>query len=103
MNKLLVLLPISLVVLSGCKSNSKSQSATDQSPKETVQLTAGNFNKYVAIHSSSTVNSASNYYIFIRILLVLITVNSLIVELVIAINGQWARKRYLMDLVASLL
>lgn len=64
MKKLLILLPLMMMALSGCSANG--QNAADNkvsdTPKETVTLSATNFSTYVACNSSVTFNNSTNDY-----------------------------------------
>ena len=61
MKKLLILLPLTLLALTGCNSNKEDNKVSD-TPKETVTLSASNFSTYVACNSSVTFNNTSNDY-----------------------------------------
>lgn len=61
MKKLLILLPLTLMALTGCNSNKVDNRVSD-TPKETVTLRKENFSTYVACNSSVTFNNTSNHY-----------------------------------------
>lgn len=61
MKKLLILLPLTLMALTGCNSNKADNRVSDTS-KETVTLSKENFSTYVACNSSVTFNNTSSDY-----------------------------------------
>lgn len=85
MKKLLILLPLTLMALTGCNSNKVDNRVSD-TPRETVTLRKENFSTYVACNSSVTFNNIHRIITLIisHILLMLITASSLIAQLLMA-------------------
>lgn len=61
MKKLLILLPLTLMALTGCNSNKVDKRVSD-TPRETITLSKENFSTYVTCNSSVTFNNTSNHY-----------------------------------------